>query len=92
MMPLQPDIRGFKFDRRVEHLTAASCVELTCPNCQKMWRVAPYQLLLRFRPSTHLNEVASRFRCKACGFKAKRGHQARWAVFKAETLLRDVQV
>jgi len=88
-MALHPHSFGFRFDVRVEHLTASDVVQFVCARCGKIHWVAPYILRLRFQPSTHLNTIADRFRCLGdCEGRGK----ARWAVYRAEPLLRDLTI
>ena len=86
-MPLHPHSFGFRFDVRVEHLTPADEVQFVCARCGKVHWVAPYMLLLRFPPLTHMNTIGDRFRCLGeCEGRGK----ARWCVYRAATLLQEV--
>jgi hypothetical protein len=85
-MPLHPVFFGFPFEVRLEDLTAAEAAEFVCERCQRRYLIAPYQLLLKFRPLTKMNYIADHFRCHDCPGPGK----ARWAIYRAEPVLQDV--
>ena len=82
-MPLTPKTTGFRYETRVDSLTASDCVEIVCPQCKHRHLIAPYQLRLKFPPSLQLNKVANRFRCTKCGYRADQRNPVRWAVYSA---------
>lgn len=90
-MPLVPKSMGFRFQVRIEHLGPADMVQMSCLQCRKRYDLAPYQLLLRFTGSTHLDVVAERFKCCQCGWQGRAKQGASWAVFSAETSLKMLQ-
>jgi DNA-directed RNA polymerase subunit RPC12/RpoP len=89
-MPLTPKTTGFRFDIRLDNLSPADVVELSCPQCNHRYLIAPYQLFSRFQPSTHLNAIGERFHCKKCGWRGKHNDGTRWAIYTASPALRDM--
>ena len=87
-----PKTIGFRFDMRLETLGPADVLEVICPQCQHRYMLAPYQLLERFRPLTHLDTISERFRCKHCQWRGRHKHGARWTIYSAHTALRDAEV
>ena len=89
-MPLSPKTIGFRFDMRLETLGPADVLEMVCPQCGHRYMLAPYQLLERFRPMTHLDTISERFQCKRCSWRGRHKHGARWTIYTAHPPLRDV--
>lgn len=89
-MPLVPKFVGIRFEIRLDMLGPADAVEMVCPQCQRKYMIAPYQLLARFRPLTLLDTVSERFRCQSCGWKAGFQNKARWSLYTAQTVLKDL--
>lgn len=85
-MALHPRSLGFRFSARIEDLRVSDALELSCKACGHKYLLAPYQLLERFTPNKHLNELEKNFRCKKCGASSC----GRWNVMQAMPLLHDV--
>lgn len=86
-MPLIPQIYGFRLNVTISDLTAADVVQVVCRDCQHEYMIAPYQLLLRFRPQMLLVDLEKRFRCKNCTSVGR----ARYHVYRASPNLSEVQ-
>jgi hypothetical protein len=68
-MPYEPVILDLKFAIRVHDLTGPDVLVVTCPDCHKIFNVAPHVIYARFHKHMPLIDVAKQFKCKRCGNK-----------------------
>jgi len=78
VMPFHREIIGARYNLRVEDLTAADLLVVTCSGCGRIYRLAPAELRSRFQPYERIMYVAERFQCRSC-----RGGGCEWHTERA---------
>jgi C4-type Zn-finger protein len=68
-MPYESMVLGTKWNVRLQDMTGADALRVTCPKCAKVWHVATHLLYLRFEPYTRIISMESEMKCKSCDRK-----------------------